>query len=617
VAQRTSYETARMRATTPAVLAHRLRGDLENIAAKALRKAPTERYATVDALADDLRRYLRQQPVSARADTMGYRASKFVRRHRVPVALAGLAMAALIAGVAGTITEARRATAHALVAETQRERADREAHEAAEQRDFALQQLSRVDAVNDLNRFLLSDAVPVGTPLTVGELLARAEDVIGRQRGESDVNHIAMLVAIGEQYKFLDRDDKARALLGRAYEASRRTTNASIRAEAACAYAQAVAAGGDTPRGEALLRDALAALPQAPQFDLDRMECYWRGSDLAAIADDRENAIQRAEAARDIYERVPYPSRAWRMHIMMSLGEAYRVAGRYPQAIAAIEQAHASVVALGRENTENATTLYNNWALALDGMGRSLDAEPLYRRAIANSGAAGRENDVSPMLQNNYARTLQRLGRLREAATWVDRAYAGATRAGDQIVINQSLLLRASVYRQLGRLDVAQAALAKAQPRFARMYAPDHLAMAALAYQQALLDAARGDLVGALGHCDDALARDGVHDDTFRAELLRDRAEIELRLDRVEDARTDATAALATQRRLAPHGESRFVGMAYLTLGRVLRAAGEVRAAHDAFLAATANLTPTVGADHPQTRAAEHSAAETGTIPLS
>jgi serine/threonine-protein kinase len=620
VAQRTSGDIARMRATTPAALAHRLRGDLENIAAKALRKSPAERYATVDALADDLRRYLRQQPVSARADTLGYRASKFVRRHRVPAALAALATIALIAGVAGTITEARRATAHAAVAEAQRQRADREAHEAAEQRDFALQQLSRVDAVNDLNSFLLSDAVPAGTPLTVGELLARAEDVVGRQHGDSEANRIAMLVAIGNQYKFLDRDDKAREVLGRAYEASRRTTNASVRAEAACAYAQAIAAGGDTTRGEAMLRDALTELPQKPQFDLDRMACLWRGSELAKTADDGENAIRRAEAAHDLYQRLPYPSRDWDVHIMISLGEAYRIADRYPEAIAAFAKAQADLVALGRENTENASSLYNNWALAVDAMGSPLDAEPLYRRAIDNSSAAGRDKDVSPMLQNNYARTLDQLDRSRDAAAWAERAYAGARRAGDQIVINQALLVRAAVYRHLGRLDAAQAALAEAQPRFAHMYPPDHQAMAALAGQRALLDEARGDVQGALRKCADAIAIAGAagHDNGLLAGLLRQHAEMALRLGHVSDARTDAAAALAMSQRLASPGQaSSLVGSAWLTLGRVLRAAGDMPAAHDAFAAAAAALRPTLGADHADTRAAARAAAETAGPPVS
>jgi serine/threonine-protein kinase len=64
------------------------RGDLEAIVAKALSKNPAERYASVTALAEDLRRYLGHYPISARPNTVAYRTKKFVRRNRLAVALA-------------------------------------------------------------------------------------------------------------------------------------------------------------------------------------------------------------------------------------------------------------------------------------------------------------------------------------------------------------------------------------------------------------------------------------------------------------------------------------------------------------------------------------------------
>ena len=103
-----------------------LRGDLDNIVAKALKKVPAERYATVDALADDLRRHLHDQPVSAHADALGYRIAKFVRRHRAAVAAAALFVMSL-AALTGVATwqwrdaraqqrEAEFASRHALAA---------------------------------------------------------------------------------------------------------------------------------------------------------------------------------------------------------------------------------------------------------------------------------------------------------------------------------------------------------------------------------------------------------------------------------------------------------------------------------------------------------------------
>lgn len=78
--------------------------DLDNVVAKAMKKDLGERYASVDAFAGDLRRYLAGMPVAARPDTALYRAARFVRRNRV---LVGLATAAVVALIAGTITSTR------------------------------------------------------------------------------------------------------------------------------------------------------------------------------------------------------------------------------------------------------------------------------------------------------------------------------------------------------------------------------------------------------------------------------------------------------------------------------------------------------------------------------
>jgi eukaryotic-like serine/threonine-protein kinase len=109
----TADAIAAARGTTLARLRAELSGDLATILAKALKKTPGERYTTVGALEDDLRRYLRHQPIAARPDSIRYRAARFVRRHRAPVALAALAVLVLVAGLVGTISQARRATAQA------------------------------------------------------------------------------------------------------------------------------------------------------------------------------------------------------------------------------------------------------------------------------------------------------------------------------------------------------------------------------------------------------------------------------------------------------------------------------------------------------------------------
>ncbi len=93
-----------------------IRGDLENITLKALRREPERRYASVEALAADLRRYLDGLPVAARADTLGYRLRKFASRHPVGVPLGVAALAGLIATSGLAIYQARQAETAAALA---------------------------------------------------------------------------------------------------------------------------------------------------------------------------------------------------------------------------------------------------------------------------------------------------------------------------------------------------------------------------------------------------------------------------------------------------------------------------------------------------------------------
>jgi serine/threonine-protein kinase len=94
----TATTNAANRGSTPDKLRRLLRGDLDTIVRKALKKNPKERYASVTAMAEDLQRYLKHEPISARPDTLTYRAAKFVRRNRLPVVAATLVIASLAAG---------------------------------------------------------------------------------------------------------------------------------------------------------------------------------------------------------------------------------------------------------------------------------------------------------------------------------------------------------------------------------------------------------------------------------------------------------------------------------------------------------------------------------------
>ncbi len=95
-----------------------LRGDVDNIVLKALRKQPERRYSSVEQLSEDIRRHMDGLPVSARKDTVGYRTQKFIQRHKAGVVAGSLVLVALIAGMATTLWQVR-------VARAERARAER------------------------------------------------------------------------------------------------------------------------------------------------------------------------------------------------------------------------------------------------------------------------------------------------------------------------------------------------------------------------------------------------------------------------------------------------------------------------------------------------------------
>ncbi|HEY0428432.1 MAG TPA: serine/threonine-protein kinase [Pyrinomonadaceae bacterium] len=86
-----------------------LKGDLDNIVLTALRKEPARRYKSVEAFADDIERYLKGLPVSARPATFRYRAGKFIKRHKVGVLAASLILLSLIGGIVTSLWQAQQA----------------------------------------------------------------------------------------------------------------------------------------------------------------------------------------------------------------------------------------------------------------------------------------------------------------------------------------------------------------------------------------------------------------------------------------------------------------------------------------------------------------------------
>jgi serine/threonine protein kinase/tetratricopeptide (TPR) repeat protein len=197
------------RGTEPGRLSRQLAGDLDTIVATALRAAPDRRYPAVSALDDDVLRHQERLPVRARPDTLGYRASRFVRRHRLAVVASGVIAILLVAFGVSTTLQAR-----ALAVE--RDRARLEATAAREVSEFLV------------GVFQVADPMSPVTPGQTREV--RASDLLdrGAMRIESDLTaqpavQARLLGVIGQAYDNLQRGDRAEPVLARAVELQRKT----------------------------------------------------------------------------------------------------------------------------------------------------------------------------------------------------------------------------------------------------------------------------------------------------------------------------------------------------------------------------------------------------------
>ncbi len=95
-----------------------LKGDLDNIALTALKKEPVRRYQSVEAFSGDIERHLKGLPVAARPNTYKYRASKYIKRHKIGVLAASLILLSLIGGIIVSIWQAQAARNETAKAET-------------------------------------------------------------------------------------------------------------------------------------------------------------------------------------------------------------------------------------------------------------------------------------------------------------------------------------------------------------------------------------------------------------------------------------------------------------------------------------------------------------------
>ena len=179
-------------------LSHQLKGDLDAIVLKAIRKESEQRYRSAGAFMDDIKRYLEGHPIKARKGTLGYLAQKFINRHKVGVAAAALVFLAIALGVAGIAWQSQ-------VAAQERDVARTEANKATQVSIFL------VDLFDFSDPF--SFAPVQGDTMRVGEVLERGVEKARATLEDQPLVLTQMLDAIGRAFTNLGRYEEAESLL--------------------------------------------------------------------------------------------------------------------------------------------------------------------------------------------------------------------------------------------------------------------------------------------------------------------------------------------------------------------------------------------------------------------
>jgi eukaryotic-like serine/threonine-protein kinase len=442
-------QRAAARGTSPARLRRRLRGDLDLIVMKALRKEPQRRYPTAAALEDDLQRFLDGRPVSARPDSVAYRVRMFVGRHKSAVGAAIVLMAVIAAGV---VRE-----------RTLRGRAEAEARKAKEVEQYL------VSVFEVANPF--ASAETRGADVTARALLDRGAARVDSSLSDEPDVQARLRGVLARVYGGLGLFDKAEPLLRRALE-QRRTLHGARHPDVAEAMDQlghVLINQSRFDEAEPLLRDALA----------QRRALLGNASASTAESLQHLATLHQERGALDVAEPL------------------FREAVAIRRAIR------------GSDHEEVAESL-NNLGLAVYLRGRYNEVEPLYREALAiRVRHLGEDHPLTAQSLQNLAQLLQELGRYGEAEPLQRRALAVKRKAlGDaHPSVTVSLNNLGSLLAiQLGRPDEAEPLFREALALDRKMFGEPHAYVAESLRNLGNALRLQGDFEGAEQHYRQALA---------------------------------------------------------------------------------------------------------------
>lgn len=339
-------------------------GDLDAIVHRATQHEPAARYESVAAMADDIERYVNHRPIAARHITRWDRVAKFVRRHRLPVALSTALTLALVAGIAGIAWQAHEARAQARRAEAVK--------------DFLLGVFSAADPR------LPADKPNGQTPAKA--LLDRAVARIDERFADDPDLRIELMRTAADVYRELDEmvayqslQERQLALVVQRYGPLHANVLDALHEAATLAHDR-----GDLEQCRTLLRKLDDSLRRANQDASELRASWWTTwsichRDQSAQAELRSQALDKAQA---LFARVA-PGQRGHVTALIEIGNEHVSQNRLGLGIAAAEAAARMAEALPTRNEAELQTIYSNLGVARTQSGDFAGAGADFGRAAA------------------------------------------------------------------------------------------------------------------------------------------------------------------------------------------------------------------------------------------
>ncbi len=566
-----------------------LRGDLDAILNKALKKNIPERYPSVDAFAQDIGRHLANLPVQAQPDRWGYRAAKFLRRRRLPLALASATAIVLLVSASFAAWQA---------------------HIASGQRDRALELLYRNNAITEFLQMFVTDAPQSDRPISIGGILERSEIIVEKQFRDAPEDRAVVLAMLSAHHRTLSEFDKAEALAKRALDSARDSTDVSLKASLTCQYADIIGSLGKVDEA----RLTLGAT--AGRNDIDAQtsaHCFSYLARLSTNINDGAGAVDSARQALARLQTLKRYSRATLAAYTGDLAYGLHLTGRNKDANREFAKSIQMFNELGRDADPVAISIRNNWGIVSLGAGDTKTAIDQYDAIIKLLLQAGNTQPPTYVLANR-ARALELVGRFSDAASAYSTALTVAQKSGNLTSQAYCLLGMGSNAIQQGDLSTAQAYLKQVElmdtsafPKGGPVSRAKHILRGRIALSSGSLVLARTEFTSVL---------ENKQPNRSTTNALIDRAEVALMENQVEAGLVDIEDALRlSQSMQGGIAFSETTGRAWIVEGELRARTGNTTAAQTAFATAVDHLSHTVDASHPALKRAQILAA--GSAPTS